>query len=234
MNNTDTKFWFLRDHKFFKTISNSELKEICLITNFKSAKKNEKISFVDTEEQRVYFLKKGTIKIIEIDEKGNEVLKDILQKGDIFGENVVIGEQNENEFAQAISDSVTLCSFSKENFEKVISKNPNLSLNYSKWMGFKLRKLQSKYSNLMFKDVRTRLIHFLQDWVDKESTPNNQNEIVLKNYLTHQDIASLVCSTRQTVTQLMNEFKENNWIDYSRTEIEIKDKRALFGQLSDN
>lgn len=218
--NLDTKYWYLRDHKLFSVLSSSELKTICMISNFKTAKKGEIILFSHDEEQRVYFLKKGTLKIVEIDEKGNEIVKDVIQKGDIFGEFTLTETQSE-EYAVTVSDSVTCCSFKMEDFEKLLEKNPQLGLSYTKWMGFRFKRLQNRYSNLMFKDVRTRFKSFLDEWAAKEGTAS-ADEVILTNYLTHQDIASLICSTRQTVTQLFNEFKEKGILDYSRTEIILK------------
>jgi CRP/FNR family transcriptional regulator, cyclic AMP receptor protein len=218
--NLETKYWYLRDHKLFNVLSSDELKTICLITNFKTAKKSEIILFSHDEGTRVYFLKKGTLKIVEIDEKGNEIVKDVLQKGDIFGE-FTLTETSSDEYAIVVSDLATCCSFKMEDFEKVLETNPQLGLSYTKWMGFRFKRLQNRYSNLMFKDVRTRLVSFLNEWASKEGTPN-ADEVILKNYLTHQDIASLICSTRQTVTQLFNEFKEKGMLDYSRSEIILK------------
>ncbi len=218
--NIETKYWYLRDHKLFNALTSNELKSICLIMNFKTAKKGEIIYFAHDESARVYFLKKGTIKIVEIDDKGNEVVKEIIQRGDIFGE-FTLSDEESDEYAIAVSDNVACCSFKLEDFEKVLQSNPQLSLSYTKWIGFRFKRLQNRYSNLIFKDVRTRLVGFLNDWAAKEGTLEN-NQQVIKNYLTHQDIASLVCSTRQTVTSLFNELKEKGALDYTRTEIIIK------------
>lgn len=223
--NLETKYWHLHNHKLMSVLSSAELKEICLITNFKTAKKGEIIYFSHDESSRVYTLKRGTIKIVEIDPKGNEIVKDILQEGDLFGQ-FTLADSNLDEYAVAVSDYVTCCSFRMDDFEKVIERNPTLALQYTKWVGLRLKRMENKYANLVFKDVRSRFIGFLKDWTLKEGI-TNQNEITLKNYLTHQDIASLICSTRQTVTQLFNELKENGILDYSRTEIIIKNIAAL-------
>ncbi len=218
--NLESKYWYLRDHSLFWALSSSELKAICLIMNFKMAKKGEIIYFSHDETPRVYFLKKGTLKIVEIDEKGNEVVKELIQKGDIFGE-FTLTDTHSDEYAIAVSEQVACCSFKMEDFEKVLEQNPQLGVTYTKWVGFRFKRLQNRYSNLIFKDVRTRLVSFLKDWAEKEGKAEH-GEFVLKNYLTHQDIASLVCSTRQTVTQLFNDFKEQGILDYSRTEIILK------------
>jgi CRP/FNR family transcriptional regulator len=206
-------------------LSSSELREMCIISNFKTAKKSEIIYFSHDESSRVYTIKRGTIKIVEIDKKGNEIVKDILQEGDLFGQ-FTLTDSNLDEYAVAVSDYVTCCSFRMDDFEKVIERNPALALQYTKWVGLRLKRMENKYSNLVFKDVRARFIGFLKDWSSKEGV-NDQNEVILKNYLTHQDIASLICSTRQTVTSLFNELKENGILDYSRTEITIKNTAAL-------
>ena len=223
--NLETKYWHLHNHKLMSVLSSSELKEICLITNFKTAKKGEIIYFSHDESSRVYTLKRGTIKIVEIDQKGNEIVKDILQEGDLFGQ-FTLADSNLDEYAVAVSDYVTCCSFRMDDFEKVIERNPTLALQYTKWVGLRLKRMENKYANLVFKDVRTRFIGFLKDWSSNEGV-TSQDEVFLKNYLTHQDIASLICSTRQTVTQLFNELKENGILEYSRTEIIIKNMAAL-------
>jgi CRP/FNR family transcriptional regulator, cyclic AMP receptor protein len=228
--NNETKYWYLHDHQIFNALSSEDLREICFIGNFKTAKKGEIIYFSHDETARIYTVKKGTIKIVEIDEKGNEVVKDILQAGDLFGQ-LSYDDTPTDDYAIVVSETVACCSFKIEEFERLLEKKPALALRYTKWIGFRLKRMENRYANLMFKDVRTRFIAFLKDWAVKEGqtnkTENFQNQITLKNYLTHQDIASLICSTRQTVTQLFNEFKDNGTIDYSRSEIKIMNMALL-------
>ncbi|TAE92672.1 MAG: Crp/Fnr family transcriptional regulator, partial [Runella slithyformis] len=107
-----------------------------------------------------------------------------------------------------------------------IQQNPSLAVKYTKLVGLRFRRLENRYANLMFKDVKTRLVLFLQEWATKEGQAEG-NTITLKNYLTHQDIASLICSTRQTVSQLFNELKTSGLIDYSRSTIVILDFQLL-------
>lgn len=223
--NLETKYWHLHNHKLMSVLSSAELKEMSIISNFKTAKKGEIIYFSHDETSRVYSLKRGTIKIVEIDIKGNEIVKDILQEGDLFGQ-FTLTDETLNEYAVAVSDYVTCCSFRMNDFENIIERNPALALRYTKWMGFRLKRLENRYANLVFKDVRTRLVEFLKDWALKEGT-NANDKIILKNYLSHQDIASLICSTRQTVTSLFNDLKEKGALEYTRNEIIIKNNALM-------
>lgn len=216
--NPDIQYWYLRDHKLFSTLNNAQIKELCIITRYKKANKNEIIYFADDPVQRIYLLKKGMIKIVESDPDGREVIKDLIQKGDIFGELSLSGSGGTSEYAQAISSEVLICSFKLEDFERVLAQDPHISLKFSKFIGFKFKRLQNRYSNLVFKDVRQRILEFMHEWAENEGTPRGQ-ELVLANYLTHQDIAQLVCTSRQTVTQTLNQLEAEGRLTYSRQEI---------------
>ncbi|AQG78297.1 Crp/Fnr family transcriptional regulator [Spirosoma montaniterrae] len=214
----DIQYWYLRDHKLFSTLNNAQIKDLCIITRYKRASRNEIIYFASDPIQRIYLLKKGMIKIVESDPDGREVIKDIIQKGDIFGELSLSGMNGTSEYAQAISSEVLICSFTLADFENVLAQDPTISLKFSKFIGFKFKRLQNRYANLVFKDVRQRIIEFLHEWAEKEGQPQGQT-IVVNNYLTHQDIAQLVCTSRQTVTQTLNALEAEGKLTYSRQEI---------------
>jgi hypothetical protein len=67
----ELKYWYLLDNKLFWTLNGSQLKQLCIITGFKKAKKGEIIYFSSSELPRVFLLKKGNIKNVSVDEDGN-------------------------------------------------------------------------------------------------------------------------------------------------------------------
>ncbi|MCP9770187.1 Crp/Fnr family transcriptional regulator [Lacihabitans sp. LS3-19] len=215
-----SQYWYLQNHNLFKHLNSKEINEICYIAKYKTVKKGDIIFFTEENVDRVFTLKKGSLKIVKIDADGNEIVKDILKKGDMFGSLDLI-QSNEDEYAIVLSDTATFCSFKVPDFEKFIENKPEVAVKYSKWIGFWFKRLENRYSNIMFKDVRTRLVSFLKDIIkDYEEDANGM--ITLPNYLTHQDISSLICSTRQTVTSLLNTLKSEGVIAYSRKEIMVK------------
>jgi CRP/FNR family transcriptional regulator len=222
----ELKYWYLRDHKLFWTLSMSQVKQLCIIVGYKKAKKGDVIYFSSSDVPRIFLLKKGNIKIVEIDEDGNECIKDIIQKGDLFGELTLESDLNSNEFAKALTDDVVICSFLMSDFENLMLENPNLALTYTKFVGLKMKRIKNNYSNLMSKDAKTRLHTFIKEWADKEGKKDG-NKVVLENYLTQADIAQIIGTSRQTATQLLNEMQEKQLIFYSRKEILIDDVTKL-------
>ncbi|WP_395054200.1 Crp/Fnr family transcriptional regulator [Flavobacterium sp.] len=218
----ELKYWYLRDHKLFWTLSMSQIKQLCIITGFKTAKKGDTIYFSSSDVPRIFLLKKGNIKIVSVDDEGNETIKEILQKGDLFGELTLEKDLEVNEYAKALTEEVSICSFLMSDFEELILKNPSLALTYTKFVGLKMKRLKNSYSNLVSKDAKTRLITFLKDWSKREGVFNG-NQVTLENYLTQTDIAQIICTSRQTATQLMNELEEKGLIHYNRKQIMIGD-----------
>ena len=228
---SDLKFWFLQNHQLFSILSRSEIKALFSIVNFRTARRGEIILFAHNEMERVYTIKKGIIKILEFDQAGNEIIKDIVRAGDLFGQYTLEKHhEDREEHAIVVSDQLVICSFTVNDFEKILENNPKLAIKYTKLVGIKLKRVSNLYTNLMYKDVRTRLGLFLKDWVMKEADGQLTN-IVIKNYLTHQEIASLICSTRQTVTLLLNELKQAGVLEHTRKELIIPDLEKLIEHL---
>lgn len=222
----ELKYWYLRDHKLFWTLSMSQIKQLCIIVGFKKAKKGDVIYFSSSDVPRIFLLKKGNIKIVSIDDEGNETIKEILQKGDLFGELSLEQDSDINEYAKALTDEVSICSFLLSDFEDLLVRNPSLALSYTKFVGLKMKRFKNNYSNLVTKDAKSRLSSFLKDWAQREGKFEG-NKVVIENYLTQSDIAQIICTSRQTATLLLNELEEKNLIYYNRREIIIDDISKL-------
>lgn len=216
------KFWYLRNHKLFSSLSYTQIKQLNVISGHRKAKKGEIIYDLTTDIPRIYFLKEGIIKIVEIDEEGNESIKDIVKKGDLFGELTLETDASDNSFAKVISDDVSICSFSIVDFEGLLLQNPSLSLSYAKLVGIKMKYIKNNYSNLISKDAKTRLHKFIKNWGEADGKRVG-NRVRIENYLTQKDIAQIICTTRQTATELINEMVNKGLIIYDRKLIIIPD-----------
>ncbi len=218
--NNELKYWYLRNHKLFWVLNNQDIKQLCIITGFRHAKKGEIVYLSSSDEARIYLLKKGSLKIVKIDDDGNELIRDIILKGDLFGQLEFDGNAENGEYAVALTNDVTICSFLHDDFEKVLFKHPDLAVSYIKIVGFHLKRIRNNYANLMFRNARERLNLFLKEWYQKEGNEINR-VIVLKNYLTQSDIAQIICTSRQTATQLLNDMEHEGILKYERKQIQI-------------
>jgi len=222
---SDLKYWYLHEHKLFRNLSFSEIDALCILKRFRKSVKNEIVDLPFSEKERIYFLKQGTVKLIRIDEKGEEILIDILQKGDLFGDLNLEAPIEKNDFFKVVSDEAIICTFFREKLEEIIHNKPDFALNYIKFIGFNFKKIQNSYKNILFKDAKTRLLLLLKMIVEKENIQTNS--FTLPNYLTQKDIAQLICTTRQTVISLFKELESDGILNYTQKEIVIPDIEKL-------
>lgn len=222
----DDKWLLIRNYDLWAYLTDEEYEELNIVHNFIEAPKGGYIYFEAFHHNKLYFVKEGYIRIGYIDESGREVIKEIIQKGELFGQ-ITLEKSNMNgEFAQAYKTRVSLCAFSIEDFQNLLQKKPALALKYSKQVGSKLRQIENRLLNLLNKDVKTRLLNFLWQLAQKHADPA-ANMACIPNYLTHEDIANLIGSSRQTVTTLFNELANDGLITYNRQEICFPDVKKI-------
>ena len=226
INTCDSKLLLLRGFDIFEHISDAEYEELGLVHNFVEAKDGEFIYFPFQHNNKLYFAKEGFIKLGYIDEQGNEIIKEIIQNGEIFGQLTLEKNNDQDEFARAYKSSVSLCAFTMEDFLRLLQKKPQMAIAFSFQLGNKLRKVENRLLNILNKDVKNRLLQLLlQLAADNNSISNN--EAVVDKFLTHEDIAKLIGSSRQTVTTTLNQFEKQGLLQVSKEFIRITDIRAL-------
>ena len=189
-------------------------------------KKDDFIYFKDQSSENIYMVSSGRVKIGTYGPDGKEIVKAILTRGEVFGELALAGEEKRQDFAQAMDNDTHVCSMTIEDLQNLMKDNKDLNLKILKIVGFRLRKMERKIESLVFKDARTRIVDFLREMAEEKGQKVGF-EMMIKNHLTHKDIASLTGTSRQTVTTVMNELREKNLINFDRRRILIRDLEKL-------
>jgi len=93
-------------------------------------------------------------------------------------------------------------------------------------IGSRLLKMEKRLESLVFKDSRTRVIDFLKEMaIEKGRKVGFETEV--RGFLTHQEIANLTATSRQTVTTVLNELKRSNIISFNRRRLLVRNMEAL-------
>lgn len=221
-----TKFWYLKHFNLFDGMDDDSMKQVDTMSSMQSLKTHDPIYFPDEPSRAIFFLKEGHVKISRLTEDGREVILDVIGPGELFGE-LSLSEEGEprSEIAEAL-DSAVICTIQREDFESLLRTNPELNLQITKRMGLRLRRIEERVTDLVFKDVKKRIASFLVRYAE-EFGKTKQGVISIKTHLTHQEIAFLTGSARQTVTSMLNEFRAEGLLDFSRDGFLIKDLERL-------
>ena len=224
---SDKSFWFLENKDlndlFSPTKINGQVNKVAIF------KKGDYVYMPEDNSDKIFFIISGKIKIGSYRDNDKEVAHTILQKGDVFGELAMIGETSRKDFAQAIEDAEVI-SIKLEDVKKQMKNHSGLSILIMKMMGARVHEMEQRLESLVFKDSRTRIIEFIILSLDK-SGQRMGYEWVLRNFITHQDIANITATSRQTVTMVLNELKNENIIHFDRKRLLIRDLEKLKAQV---
>lgn len=188
--------------------------------------KGDFIYFMNQDATHVYLVVSGRVKVGTYSEDGKEIIKAILQPGEVFGEMAVLGVRKRRDFAIAIDDGVSLCAMSLNNMKQLLLDDEDFSLKLTRTIGMKLEKMERRLESLVFKDARTRIIEFVCDIADHKGVFEG-NVVQVNDFLTHKDIASLTATSRQTVTSVLNDLREAGLIEFDRKRLRIPNLEKL-------
>ncbi len=193
--------------------------------NHKSIKKGEYIYMPEEHADKIYFVSEGRVKIGAYSESGKEITKSILTQGEVFGELSLIGEEKRKDFAIAMEETA-LCIMSVEQMKGMMQTHSSLSLFMMKIMGSRVLEMENRLESLVFKDSRTRIVEFLEELAQKKGQRVGY-EMLVRKFLTHQEIANLTATSRQTVTTVLNELRNKNILTFNRQRLLIRDMELL-------
>lgn len=218
--------WFLEKLNMFSIFCPHKFTDFRENHHFRNYKKGEFIYFSDDPSSTIYLLTGGKIKILYYTEEGDEVVKSVLSKGEVFGELSLLGEEIRKDYAQAVRNNTSVCQLTLEQMQELMKQNATFSLKINKLIGLRIKKLERRLDSLVFKDVRTRMVEFLREFA-LEKGEGEGPEYRIEHFLTHKDMADLIGTTRQTVTTLLNELRNEGKIDFTRRSIYVPDINTL-------
>ncbi|NLJ83536.1 MAG: Crp/Fnr family transcriptional regulator [Halanaerobiaceae bacterium] len=220
MSSEDIKF--LKNYVLFSHMDMKYLEEISQLLGRKTFPAGSTIFYEGEKGESVYFLKKGRIKALKSNVDGEEQILEILQAGDVFGEVVLFGIEEYPATTVAMED-VDLLSLSRSKFKEYFYQNPEIGWGMLHEMAIKLRNAQSKIKNLGLRDTRGRVATLLLNIYHRHG--DGDNGFTLK--LNRQEMASLLGTTRETVSRTLSEFKNEGLIEIDGNRVIIKNLEGL-------
>ncbi len=137
----------------------------------------------------------------------------------------VLDDSPRDTIAEALDDTY-ICVIKREDFEALLKRKPDLSFKLTKLIGLRLKRIGTRIEDLVFKDVNTRLANLLLDLSQKYGVKEKEGiQIGIK--ITHQEMANLIGSTRETVSMTLGEFKRQGLIDLEGRKILILKEDGL-------
>ncbi len=225
---TDQSFWYFEEFDLFELLCPIKFAERTGKTQDNKVikfKKGTNIYLPEDEADKVFLISSGRIKIGVYNNGGKEIIKTILEKGEVFGELAMIGQKKRSEFAYAMEDTETcICSLDEV---KGLMKTHNAFQGFMmSVIGKRVVSVEKRLESLVFKDSRTRIVEYLIELVETRGQRVGY-ELLVRKFNTHQEIANLTATSRQTVTTLLNDLRNKNILTFDRKRLLVRDMDHL-------
>ena len=196
-----------------------------VISETRIFKKGENIYSPGDIVNEIYYIKNGSVKTGCYLETGREITKFVFNKNEIFGETALVGLKHRRDYSYSLEESEILIINLSALISK-IKKDIHLSWFFISLFGARNIAYDERLESMVFKDSRTRIIDFIVDTVEKNGKKIGF-EIVVNKFFTHQEIANLTSTSRQTVTTILNVLKNHNIITFDRRRLLVRDFQKL-------
>ena len=225
----DKAIWYLENIDVGGILCPQKMSEHLHDHNNKTIKKDDYVYLPEQGSDKIFFINSGRIKIGSFADNGKEITKAILGKGEVFGELAMLGENKRRDYALALEDT-EVCMISSSQMKELIKDHSSLSLFFMRLMGSKVIEMENRLESLVFKDSRSRIVEYLVELVQKRGQRVGY-EWVVRQFITHQEIANLTATSRQTVTTVLNELRNNEILTFNRKRLLIRDLDKLKAEI---
>lgn len=172
----------------------------------------------------LYLLAGGLVKLSKVDLGGHEKTLALLQPPEFFGEMALLGHEQRSATALALTTVETYMLF-RDDFQRLLAAYPTINLNLTTTLANRLRSMDDEAQVLSYKDAPGRVAYVLLR-LYRSGVVSIDGEGALVR-LTHQDLANLAGTSRETVTRALRALEEEGVIVTRPKEVTIVDPEGL-------
>ncbi len=197
----------LQNLPMFKQVPSAYLEQLVRVAAYRKVPRGTLVVRSGDATDSLYVLISGSMKVLNSDEEGREVILAILGPGDFFGEMGLIDGSPRSANVLAI-EPCELLILARNDFKRCLADNFEVSLYLMRSLVQRLREADQKIESLALMDVFGRVAKLLLEF----STVQEDGQRVVARKLTKQDIAKMIGASREMVSRVMKDLEANGYI----------------------
>ncbi|MDQ3912993.1 MAG: Crp/Fnr family transcriptional regulator [Actinomycetota bacterium] len=174
----------------------------------------------------LYVLISGVVKLFRPYSGSKEATLRLLRPWDIFGHLAFAGETRQRAYAEAVTEC-KVTKVPKIFMERAIRREPRAALKMMTLLELRLVQYEELVKCLLPRETEVRLANLLPILARKFGERYEGSSVTIDLRLTHQDLAAMVASTRESVTKVLNEMRNRDVVKVEGGRITLKDHIAL-------
>lgn len=172
----------------------------------------------------LYLLADGLVKLSKVDLGGHEKTLALLRPPEFFGEMALLGHANRSASAVTLAPTTCYLLF-RDDFQRLLSAYPSVSLNLTSTLAERLRGMDDEAQVLSYQDAQGRVAYVLLRLYRDGVVELLEDRARAR--LTHQDLANLAGTSRETVTRALKALEAEGLIETRPREVDLLDVQGL-------
>lgn len=203
---------------FFRDLSESDLYEMNALRRAKSFSKRSTIFMQGSPATGIHVVRRGKIKLTACAADGRTMILGIAGPGTVLCLSAVLGVTDHETSAVVLEDSETDF-FCSSDFLRLLRRSPTACLSAARHLASDYQTAYRQICYLGLSDsVFDKIGKLLLGWAEKHGDGNRAR---ITNFFTHEEIAGMIGSSRETVTRALKAFRERGLLNIKGHEVEI-------------
>ena len=215
------------DYPLLHNLTPSQFDSIVEYSEMISIKKGTSVYIENDENDAVFFVISGKIKLGASLSEDQMVLKDIIQTGGLFGESALSAQNKRTEFAKALCHKTKVLKISSTICKQIMTTNPQFTNDIIQYSLEKIQMLEKRIEYFIFKKAKARIAQYIHNMTVKHGIKIGVDENLIKLNMSHKELAHITDTSRQTVARVLSELKSADLIHFSKR----KPSKILVRQL---
>ncbi len=219
------KYWHLKNCDLFERLDADELKKVESRCRVRALPRKSPIYLPADQADGVLLLAAGRVKICSFTLEGKQSILTFIEPGELFGELAILDPGQRDEYAETVEKS-TIVLIPADEMKRLVAEHPEVSLGVTKLIGLRRQRVERRLKYLLFHSNRERLVHLLLELAEQYGRRTDEG-IELSIKLSHQDLANVIGSTRETVTVTLGELQSVGFLQMGRRKIVLTDVERM-------
>jgi CRP-like cAMP-binding protein len=202
-----------------KSLTLSQIEELRELGTVRSFRKNESVYELGQPTNSLYLVLRGRARLRDKDRDGRDIAVAFAAEGEAFGHEALAGLPQ-----RALSASAA------ETSEFLLIRDGALTRHLLRHAAEVMTHMEERTKMLAFLDVPSRLAGTILWLADRYGVAGDRG-VEVPYWFTHQEMADLIGSTRETVTTVLAEFKREGLVDSRNHHFMVLDRDALKGRM---
>jgi CRP/FNR family cyclic AMP-dependent transcriptional regulator len=217
--------WYMRKIPLLQDVSADTIQKMVKAAELREIRRRQVVYLPGDPGDAIYFVNGGRLKVSKVTRDGKELTLAYRVPGEIFGELCLIEGGPREEMAEAMENAL-ITVIERPLFETILNKEGLIGARLVRVVAQRRREVENKIEQLIFKDVNAKLAELLLRLGDEYGIDDARGTLVSLK-ITHQEMANLIGSTRETVSLTLSQFKRRGFIHTDGRKVILADRDGL-------